>query len=140
MRQQELQDEEERMHKRLEVSTSNVNVAVADVEYSSNAGSLSSQFWILSVCVYVTNPSHISYSFVSIFVVAASSMSVVEHDEIVSSQDSCATSMVRPPAAARTNRYAILHCFSPQISQNLLMSLSVSVPNVFSPTYGYSTC
>lgn len=58
MRQQELQDEEERMLKRLEVSTSNVNVAVADVEYSSNAGSLSSQFWILSVCVYVTNPSH----------------------------------------------------------------------------------
>lgn len=40
MRQQELQDEEERMHKRLEVSSSNVNVAVADVEYSSNAGSL----------------------------------------------------------------------------------------------------
>jgi len=38
MRQQELQDEEERMHKRLEVSSSNVNVAVADVEYSSNAG------------------------------------------------------------------------------------------------------
>jgi hypothetical protein len=40
MRKQELQDEEERMHKRLEVSSSNVNVAVADVEYSSNAGSL----------------------------------------------------------------------------------------------------
>jgi hypothetical protein len=40
MRKQELQDEEERMHKRLEVSSSNANVAVADVEYSSNAGSL----------------------------------------------------------------------------------------------------
>ena len=51
MRQQELQDEEERMHKRLEMSSSNVNVAVADVEYSSNAGNLSTQFWISSVCV-----------------------------------------------------------------------------------------
>ena len=37
MPQQELQDEEERMHKSLEVSSSNVNVAVADVEYISNA-------------------------------------------------------------------------------------------------------
>ncbi|KAK7401703.1 hypothetical protein VNO78_13387 [Psophocarpus tetragonolobus] len=73
MRQQELQDEEERMHKRLEMSSSNVNVAVADVEYSSNA-------------------------------VSASSISVVEHDEIVSSQDSCATSVVRPNAITRTNR------------------------------------
>ncbi|KAK7324439.1 hypothetical protein VNO77_27986 [Canavalia gladiata] len=73
MRQQEMQDEEERMHKRLEMSSSNVNVAGADVEYSSNA-------------------------------VAASSISVVENDEIVSSQDSCATSMVRPHAATRINR------------------------------------
>ncbi|CAL5187229.1 unnamed protein product [Lathyrus oleraceus] len=73
MRQQELQDEEERMHKRLEVSSSNVNVAVADVEYNSNA-------------------------------VAESSMSAVEHDEIVSSLDSCATPMVRPPPATRANR------------------------------------
>ncbi|KAL2331181.1 hypothetical protein Fmac_018762 [Flemingia macrophylla] len=73
MRQQELQDEEERMHKRLEMSSSNVNVAVADVEYSSNA-------------------------------VSASSVSVVEHDEIVSSQDSCATSVARPNATTRTNR------------------------------------
>lgn len=73
MRQQELQDEEERMHKRLEVSSSNVNVAVADVEYSSNA-------------------------------VAESSTSAIEHDEIVSSQDSCATPMVRPPPATRANR------------------------------------
>ncbi|RDX69260.1 hypothetical protein CR513_51648 [Mucuna pruriens] len=62
MRQQELQDEEERMHKRLEMSSSNVNVTVADVEYSSNA-------------------------------VSASSISVVDHDEIVSSQDSRATSV-----------------------------------------------
>ncbi|XP_027928290.1 E3 ubiquitin-protein ligase DA2L-like isoform X2 [Vigna unguiculata] len=68
IRQQELQDEEEKMHKRLEMSSSNVNVAVADVEYSSNA------------------------------------VSVVEHDEIVSSQDSSATSMVRPNATTRTNR------------------------------------
>ncbi|XP_061355560.1 E3 ubiquitin-protein ligase DA2L-like [Gastrolobium bilobum] len=74
MRQQELQDEEERMHKRLEISSENVNVAVADVEYSSNA------------------------------VTASSSTSVVELDEIVSSQDLCATPMVRPPPAARTNR------------------------------------
>ncbi|XP_027928287.1 E3 ubiquitin-protein ligase DA2L-like isoform X1 [Vigna unguiculata] len=73
IRQQELQDEEEKMHKRLEMSSSNVNVAVADVEYSSNA-------------------------------VSASSVSVVEHDEIVSSQDSSATSMVRPNATTRTNR------------------------------------
>ncbi|KAK8469363.1 hypothetical protein PHAVU_005G060550 [Phaseolus vulgaris] len=73
IRQQELQDEEEKMHKRLEMSSSNVNVAVADVEYSSNA-------------------------------VSASSISVVEHDEIVSSQDSSATSMVRPNAMSRTNR------------------------------------
>ncbi|BAT93238.1 uncharacterized protein HKW66_Vig0207340 [Vigna angularis] len=73
IRQQELQDEEEKMHKRLEMSSSNVNVAVADVEYSSNA-------------------------------VSASSISVVEHDEIVSSQDSSATSMVRPNATTRTNR------------------------------------
>lgn len=73
MRQQELQDEEERMHKRLEVSSSNVNVAVADVEYSSNA-------------------------------VAESSTSAIEHDEIVSSQDSCATPMVRPPPATMANR------------------------------------
>uniref|UniRef100_A0A151UG04 Uncharacterized protein n=1 Tax=Cajanus cajan TaxID=3821 RepID=A0A151UG04_CAJCA len=69
MRQQELQDEEERMHKRLEMSSSNANVAVADVEYSSKA-------------------------------VSASSISVVEHDEIVSSQDSS----VRPNATTRTNR------------------------------------
>jgi hypothetical protein len=73
MRKQEIQDEEERMHKRLEVSSSNANVAVADVEYSSNA-------------------------------VAESSMSVIEPDEIVSSQDSCATPMVRPHPATRANR------------------------------------
>ncbi|KAF1897734.1 hypothetical protein Lal_00032492 [Lupinus albus] len=73
MRQQELLDEEERMNRRQEVSSTNMNVEVADVEYSSNA-------------------------------VAASSISVVEHEEIVSSQDSCATSMVRPPPSARTNR------------------------------------
>lgn len=73
MRKQELQDEEERMHKRLEISSANVNVAVADVEYSSNA-------------------------------VAESSMSVIEPDEIVSSQDSCATPMVRPPPSTRANR------------------------------------
>ncbi|CAJ2659403.1 unnamed protein product [Trifolium pratense] len=73
MRKQELQDEEERMHKRLEVSSSNVNVAVADVEYSSNA-------------------------------VAESSSSAIEPDEIVSSQDSCATPMVRPSPATRANR------------------------------------
>ncbi|XP_027341820.1 E3 ubiquitin-protein ligase DA2L-like isoform X2 [Abrus precatorius] len=73
MRQQELQDDEERMHKRLEMNSSNAEVSIADVEYSSNA-------------------------------VAASSISVVEHDEIVSSQDSCATPMVRPHAASRTNR------------------------------------
>lgn len=66
MRQQELQDEEERMHKRLEMSSSNVNVAVADVEYSSNAGNLSTQFWISSVYVYVINPSCMNYSFISI--------------------------------------------------------------------------
>ncbi|KAK7304001.1 hypothetical protein RJT34_14971 [Clitoria ternatea] len=36
--------------------------------------------------------------------VATSSVSVVEHDEIVSSQDSCATSMARPHATTRTNR------------------------------------
>ncbi|KAL1299870.1 hypothetical protein AAHE18_18G138600 [Arachis hypogaea] len=73
MRQQELQDEEERLHKRLETGSANVNVAVADVEYSTNA--------------------------------AASSVSVVEHEEIVSSQDSCATSMFRPPPpTVRTNR------------------------------------
>ncbi|PNY02490.1 RING/U-box domain-containing protein, partial [Trifolium pratense] len=72
MRKQELQDEEERMHKRLEVSSSNVNVAVADVEYSSNA-------------------------------VAESSSSAIEPDEIVSSQDSCATPMVRPSPATRAN-------------------------------------
>ncbi|KAL1299871.1 hypothetical protein HN51_044423 [Arachis hypogaea] len=74
MRQQELQDEEERLHKRLETGSANVNVAVADVEYSTNAA-------------------------------AASSVSVVEHEEIVSSQDSCATSMFRPPPpTVRTNR------------------------------------
>jgi hypothetical protein len=73
MRKQEIQDEEERMHKRLEVSSSNANVAVADVEYSSNA-------------------------------VAESSTSVIEPDEIVSSQDSCATPMVRPHPATRANR------------------------------------
>ncbi|CAJ1957874.1 unnamed protein product [Sphenostylis stenocarpa] len=86
MRQQELQDEEDKMHKRLEMSSSNVNVAVADVEYSSNNSSNA---------------------------VSASSMSVVERDEIVSSQDSSATSMVRPNATTRTNRYASLHCFFP---------------------------
>ncbi|CAL0310719.1 unnamed protein product [Lupinus luteus] len=73
MRQQELLDEEERMNRRQEVSSRNMNVEVADVEYSSNA-------------------------------VAASSISVVEHEEIVSSPDSCTTSMVRPPPSARTNR------------------------------------
>jgi len=39
------------MHKRLEMSSLNVNVAVADVEYSSNAGNLSIQFWISYVYV-----------------------------------------------------------------------------------------
>lgn len=73
MRQQELQDEEERVHKRLEISSASANVEVADVEYSSNAG-------------------------------ATSSVSVVERDEIVSSQDSCATPVVRSHAAVRTNR------------------------------------
>lgn len=107
MRQQELQDEEERMHKRLEVSSSNVNVAVADVEYSSNA-------------------------------VAESSTSAIEHDEIVSSQDSCATPMVRPPPATRANRYDSVHFVSLPIPQHFpIMSLSVSASIVFVPTYGY---
>ncbi|OIW11615.1 hypothetical protein TanjilG_31894 [Lupinus angustifolius] len=73
MRKQELHDEEERMNSKWEISSINMNVEVADVEYSSNA-------------------------------VAASSTSVVEHEEIVSSQGPCATSMVRPPSSARTNR------------------------------------
>ncbi|KAK7244002.1 hypothetical protein RIF29_38817 [Crotalaria pallida] len=73
MRQQELQDEEERMNRRQEVSPTNMNVEIADVEYSSNA-------------------------------VTASSISAVEHEEIVSSHDSCTTSMVRPQSFARTNR------------------------------------
>ncbi|XP_028755377.1 E3 ubiquitin-protein ligase DA2L-like [Neltuma alba] len=73
MRQQELQNEEERMQKRHEISMSNGNVTPADVEYSSNA-------------------------------VAASSISVVEGEEIVASQDSCVTPLIRPPPAARSNR------------------------------------
>ncbi|CAL0326461.1 unnamed protein product [Lupinus luteus] len=73
MRKQELRDEEERMNSKWEISPTNMNVEVADVEYSSSS-------------------------------VAASSTSVVEHEEIVSSQGSCATSMVGPPSYARTNR------------------------------------
>ncbi|KAI9083118.1 hypothetical protein K1719_034851 [Acacia pycnantha] len=60
MQQQELQNEEERMQKRHEISISNA--------------------------------------------VAASSISVVEGEEIVTSQDSCVTPMIRPLPAARSNR------------------------------------
>ncbi|XP_054812347.1 E3 ubiquitin-protein ligase DA2L-like [Prosopis cineraria] len=70
MRQQELQNEEERMQKRHEM---NGNVTPADVEYSSNA-------------------------------VTASSVSVLEGEEIITSQDSCVTPVIRPPPAARSNR------------------------------------
>ncbi|KAF7836532.1 E3 ubiquitin-protein ligase DA2L [Senna tora] len=73
MRQEELQNDEERMHKRNEISFSDGNAVPADVEYSTNA-------------------------------VAASSISVVEGEEIVSSQDSCVTPMIRPPPASRSNR------------------------------------
>ncbi|KAI9073879.1 hypothetical protein K1719_044151 [Acacia pycnantha] len=73
MHQQELMDEEERINKRLEISSSNGNVAPVDSEYSSNAA-------------------------------AGSSISVVEGEEIISSQDSCVTPMVRPAPASRTIR------------------------------------
>ncbi|KAJ7948865.1 protein SIP5 [Quillaja saponaria] len=73
MRQQELQDEEERIHKRQELSSSSRNMAPLDGEYSSNAA-------------------------------APSTVSVVEGEEIVSSQDSCATPMIRRPPAPRGNR------------------------------------
>ncbi|KAI9083190.1 hypothetical protein K1719_034923 [Acacia pycnantha] len=41
--------------------------------------------------------------------VAASSISVVEGQEIVTSQDSCVTPIIRPLPAARSNRSASLH-------------------------------
>ncbi|KAJ7981961.1 protein SIP5 [Quillaja saponaria] len=72
MRRQELQDEEERIHKRQDLSCSSRNTAPVDVELSSNA--------------------------------APSTVSVVEGEEIVSSQDSCATPMIRQPPAPRGNR------------------------------------
>ncbi|XP_028783113.1 E3 ubiquitin-protein ligase DA2L [Neltuma alba] len=73
MHQQELKDEEERINKRQEISSSNENAAPMDVEYSSNAA-------------------------------AGSSISLVEGEEIIASQDSCAAPIVRPPPAARANR------------------------------------
>ncbi|KAF7822540.1 E3 ubiquitin-protein ligase DA2L [Senna tora] len=72
MHQEELQDEEERIHKRQEINSSTGNVAPSDIEYSSNA-------------------------------VAGSSISVLAGEEIISSEDLCATPMVRPPPATRTN-------------------------------------
>lgn len=41
MRQQEIQDEEERMQKRLELSSSSTNIAPGEVECGSTAGILS---------------------------------------------------------------------------------------------------
>lgn len=86
----------------------------------------------LYICVRVSNPSCKSYSYFNL-VVSASSVSVVEHDEIVSSQDSSATSMVRPNATTRTNRYAILHCSPPQFPKFLFfMSHSICIIQCFS--------
>ncbi|XWS10237.1 hypothetical protein CRYUN_Cryun39dG0058100 [Craigia yunnanensis] len=68
MRQQELQDEEERMQKRQELSSSSTGVAPGDVQYSSVAARTSVE------------------------------------EEIVSSQDSQAASMIRQPSHPRANR------------------------------------
>ena len=74
---------------------------------------------------------------------AASAIPVVEREEIVSSQDSCATSIFRPPPAPWTNRYAtftpfLLSLFPPTPNFPILhnMSFDVSVSNVLSPRYG----
>lgn len=59
-------------------------------------------------------------------------MSVIEPDEIVSSQDSCATPMVRPPPSTRANRYDSPHFFSlPSPQKFLIMSVSVSAVTCF---------
>ena len=99
MRQQELQNEEERMLKRNEMSISNGNVTLADVEYSSNAGNL---HWIAGYFLFMSGSGCLNDCFA--FVVAASSSSVVEGEEIVTSQDSCVTPIIRPLPAARSNR------------------------------------
>ena len=66
MQQQQLLDEEERMPKRQERRPSDGNVALTDVEYSSNAGGLSLQFWILTVWIFMIDSSCTNYSFASI--------------------------------------------------------------------------
>ncbi|XWS27447.1 hypothetical protein CRYUN_Cryun26dG0116100 [Craigia yunnanensis] len=68
MRQQELQDEEERMQKRQELSSSSTGVAPGEAQYSSVSARFSSE------------------------------------EEIVSSQDSQASSMIRQPSHSRANR------------------------------------
>lgn len=49
MRQQELQDEEERMQKRLELSSSSTNAAPREIEYGSAAGIPSLKLWFSSM-------------------------------------------------------------------------------------------
>ena len=118
MRQKEIQDEEERMQKRQEISSSSSILAQEEVEYSSIAGILLLKFeWLfVGQCLNCTKSfsslclSHFCASF-ALFVVP-SFRSPVEGDEIVSSQDPRAAPMIIQTIPPRQNRYRkFLYCF-----------------------------
>lgn len=117
MRQKEIQDEEERMQKRQEISSSSSILAQGEVEYSTTAGILSLKFWWLFVgqCLNCSNSfsslclSHFCATF-ALFSVP-SFRSPVEGDEIDSSQDPRAASMIIQTLPPRQNRYRkFLYC------------------------------
>ena len=101
MRQQELQDEEERMQKRLDVSSSSANIEPGELECGPTTGILSLKFWYPLLCLcHGYCDSYTFYSPLQSSLPVPSDTTPVESGEIVSSQYSS-----RRPLHAGANRY-----------------------------------
>lgn len=102
MRQQELQDDEEKMHKRRELSSSSSIAGPSEIEYCSTAG-IYFKLWIYSFWLhYFWLYSSLIFSILS---AAPSFASAVEGGEVVTSQETCAAPTTRQPQRMRQNRY-----------------------------------
>ncbi|KAF9666624.1 hypothetical protein SADUNF_Sadunf16G0248100 [Salix dunnii] len=103
MRQQELQEDEERIHKRLDVSSSSANIEPGELECGPTAGTLSLKFcYPLPACLcYGYCDSYTFYSPLQSSFPVPSDTAPVESGETVSSQYS-----IRRPPHAGANRDA----------------------------------
>lgn len=101
MRQKELQDEEERMLKRQDLSSSSRTMGPVEVDHGSVGGTFSLEFELLFSCLAFTSESVAKCPF--LFAVSSRRCPVDEED-IVSADQSCSTSISRQPTHLRTNR------------------------------------